>query len=244
MGAGDLPAGVSQAVIEQMLEESGDELTIGERVIRNQVLTRGAPIAGRAAIAVGAAAVAGGTALKRKPVTLKGKTEFSPNYLTKKQARAEMKRVRGTHMDRKYGPYYDKAYWRRTKHASRLSFFHEHTQEKRFNQALKHRQQANLRRGTVLRGAGATMIVAGKMLPVVAYGYIAWDMKRRWHKGEDVDVVGEVDALAKDALYAGDPEEFWTDVYTAYTSANIIYGGVIKPLAAAILRHETGGILG
>lgn len=240
MGAGELPAGVSGAVVDRMVEESGDQLTIGERVIRNQVLTRGAPIAGRAAIAVGASALAGGIALQRKPATLKGKTRFSPIYLTKKQARAQMKLVRGTHMDRKYGPYYGKEYWKTTKHATQWSIWSEHTQEKKFYRRLERRRKVNLKRGAILRGAGGTMIVAGKLLPVLAYGYVIGDMLKRMSAGEDVNVQAETETL----LFGATLEEHARTGLETYSRASIVYHGVVKPVATAVLRHETGGILG
>ena len=239
MGAGELPAGVSQAVIEQMLEESGDELTIGERVIRNQVLTRGAPIAGRAAIAVGAAALAGGIALQQRRPSVRGKTQFS--NITKKEARRQMKARHGTHMYRKYGEIYTKEYWKRTQHFRPGHRYSMHVdQEALFRRRLKRRQQTNLKRGAFLRGAGSTMIVAGKMLPVLAYGYVIGDMLKRMSAGEDVNVQAETETL----LFGATLEEHARTGLETYSRASIVYHGVVKPVASAVLRHETGGILG
>lgn len=238
MGAGELPAGVSQAVIGQMLEESSDELTIGQRVIRNQVLTRGAPIVGRAAIAIGASAVAGGIALQRKPVTPK-KTVF--RYVSKKEAREVMRQRKGTHMYRKYGDHYDADYWRRTKHMKRLPWSPQPvTQEDRFRRNLKRKQQLNVRRGGAMRGAGALVIVGGKLLPTLAYGYVFSDMIRRMRAGEDVNVQAETETL----VFGAPLGEHAKTALETYSRASIVYHGVVKPVGLSVLRHETGGILG
>ena len=53
-------------------DQDSRDLSIGERVIRNQILTRGAPIAGRALTVVGAAAVGAGISIQRRKVSTKG----------------------------------------------------------------------------------------------------------------------------------------------------------------------------
>ena len=84
------------------------------------------------------------------------------------------------------------------------------------------------------------MIVAGKMLPVLAYGFVIGDMLKRMSSGEDVDVQAETETL----LFGATLEEHAQTGLETYMRANIVYEGVIKPVGKAVLRHETGGILG
>ena len=84
------------------------------------------------------------------------------------------------------------------------------------------------------------MIVAGKMLPVLAYGFVIGDMLKRISAGEDVDVQRETETLLFGATLG---EHVQTGVET-YARANVLYEGVLKPVAKTVLRNETGGILG
>ena len=124
-----------------------DELTTGQRVLRNQVLTRSAPAAGRASTTMGAAAVAIGTKRSRSPK----KGRFS--VIDKRTARK-------TGQFRK-----DTRYYRRSRYASDIG-----EQEKRF---------ANRKarpRGRALRAGGTALMIGGKALPIIAYGYIGYDL--------------------------------------------------------------------
>lgn len=169
-GTAALEAARKGLVIEE--DEDSRDLSIGQRVIRNQVLTRGAPIAGRALTVVGAAAVGAGISIQRRKVSTKKR--FS--VLTKRQARYQARKEKGTHLARKYGPTYTAEYWRTTRHYKPW-LRRDVGQQQR--DAMRNTQQRNVRRGAVLKGAGTVMIVAGKTLPVLAYGYIAHDLYKR-----------------------------------------------------------------
>lgn len=47
----------------------------------------------------------------------------------------------------------------------------------------------------VLKGAGTIMIVGGKALPTLAYGYVGYDIYRRRRAGQDVNINDEVSTL-------------------------------------------------
>lgn len=219
--------------LEEALDDESDGKAIGRRVIRNQILTRSAGPAGRAITALGAAAVAGGIALQRKPVTPK-KTEFSWN--TKAEARYQMRQRKGTHMYYKYGDTYDDAYWRRTTHLKKYAWSPQpDTQHKRFLERKNVKQKRNVRRGAVLRGAGAGMMVAGKALPVIVYGYIGYDLYQRNATRQEY-----IDEFER-ATFGMTTEErhetgqmMYRDAMMYYAVADTMYN-IMSPLAFEIL---------
>lgn len=217
--AGDLPANVVETI-----DESSRELSIGQRVIRNQVLTRGAPIAGRALTVVGASAVGAGISLQRRKVSTKKR--FS--VLTKRQARYAARQEKGTTLARKYGPTYTPEYWKRTMHYNPRSL-HDVGAQQRAVQNRQYQQRRNIRRGAMLKGAGTTMIVAGKTLPVLAYGYIVYDLKKR----------GASRAEAREELeratFGLSADEAISTTLELYTTASIAYA-LAKPVGLQALE--------
>jgi len=132
---------------------ASDDLTLGQRVIRNQILTRGAPIAGRRLIAAGAIAVAAGSARSSN----RPKRRFS--VITEKTARTT-------------GQYRsDTTYYKRssvTRRRKQIGY-----QERR---ALGRNAKP---RGSMLKAGGTALIIGGKALPVIVYGYIGYDLYQR-----------------------------------------------------------------
>lgn len=206
------------------IDDQGDsrDLSIGQRVIRNQVLTRGAPIAGRALTVMGAAAVGAGISIQRRNVT--SKRQFST--MTKRQARYAAKQEKGTHLARKYGRTYTAEYWRTTRHYK--PWLRRDVGQQRMD-TMNRTQSRNLRRGAVLKGAGTTMIIAGKTLPVLAYGYIAYDLKSRGASRT------EARQELERATFGLSTEEAIETTMQVYTAASIGYA-LAKPALALALE--------
>ena len=157
MGA---PAGAP--VLGTTSTEASDELTTGQRVIRNQILTRSAPIAGRGLIAIGAAAVAIGTRRSRRK-----QKRFS--VIDKKTAR-------------KTGQYRrDTVYYKRKTLTNRALDIGQ--QEK----IVARRNARPPRSSRALKAGGAALMIGGKALPILAYGYIGYDLYRRRAGRQEVE---------------------------------------------------------
>ena len=152
-----------------------DEQNVGYTILRNQVITRSAPIAGRAITVTGAAVMARGVYLRSQPVSPK-KARFS--VITEKTARTTGQRRPDT------------AYYKRGTLLRRSTDIGE--QEKRVARKNELRQRPKGR--THIR-LGSTMMVAGRALPVLAYGYVGIDMIRRQRAGEKVEVKKETESL-------------------------------------------------
>ena len=139
-----------------------DELSTGQRVIRNQILTRSAPIAGRGLIAIGAAAVAIGTRRSRRK-----QKRFS--VIDKKTAR-------------KTGQYRrDTVYYKRKTLTNRALDIGQ--QEK----IVARRNARPPRSSRALKAGGAALMIGGKALPTLAYGYIGYDLYRRRAGRQEVE---------------------------------------------------------
>lgn len=137
-------------------DTQSDDLTLGQRVIRNQVLTRGAPIAGRGLIAIGAAAVAIGTARSRQRRTPRVPFTVVPEK--------EAKRL-GNYKKGRYIHYRRETVWNRRPQID--------VQERN---AIRRQTKP---RGGLLKAGGSALVIGGKALPILAYGYVGYDLYRR-----------------------------------------------------------------
>lgn len=149
------------------LIESGesDELTLGQRVIRNQVITRTAPVAGRAIVSAGALLVASGARSYRAT---------KPNFVTITK-RAAIRRAKLDAAGRNVS-------WR-TLYRQRYPVGTVHYRSGYTTRGVTEQRRAALRRhsrGAVTRTAvGGTAIVVGRAVPVLAYGYLGYDLVKR-----------------------------------------------------------------
>lgn len=136
-------------------EPTSDELNTGQRVIRNQILTRAAPSAGRALIAIGTTAVAASTA--------SGRTRRAKRFSV-----VDRKTAKKTGTLRKDTVNYRRAsVFRRTPEIG--------VQERRV-----YKRNARAPSSTrALKTGGTALIIGGKALPTLAYGYIGYDLYRR-----------------------------------------------------------------
>lgn len=173
---------------------------VAKRVIRNQALVRGSPIAGRALVSAGTAVVAYG-------VTRRGPTGKQFSLMTKEDFRRQQRYTRGS----KSAKYYTRAVEKRT--VFRRTGFgvpQVDIQERRVRVGNQRRIMRNRR---VLTGAGTLMTVGGRALPTIAYGYIGYDMLRRHRSGQSVDVQAELET-ATFGMTAGEALSAAADLYT------------------------------
>lgn len=163
------------------------------RIVRNQILIRGAPVIARSLTAAGTATVAASIAIRAKPVKPK---KFL--HISKRDRISKLK----LHHGKKW-----KSAWRAEKkkfvHYSPVSGKDVTAQQIRAQQ----RAQRNVRLpSTTLRGAGGLMIAAGRLVPTVAAGavamsYLETDDGRTPHQ---TDILGgnvrvDTSALSQDA---------------------------------------------
>lgn len=132
------------------------------RIIRNQILIRGAPAVARSLTAAGAATMAAGIAIRSKPV--------KPKRFLHVTARERKKLLKFEH-----GSNY-KAAWRAEKkstvhYRSYLGSPQVDVQEARVRKSA--RATRTPMRATVLKGAGGLMMAAGRAVPTVAAGMVA-----------------------------------------------------------------------
>lgn len=186
---------------------------VAKRVIRNQALVRGSPIAGRALVSAGTAVVAYGVSRRSPP----GK-KFS--LMTKKDFRQQQRYTRGS----KSAKYYTRAVEKKT--VFRRTGFgvpQVDIQERRVRVANQRRIVRNRR---VITGAGTLMTVGGKALPTLAYGYIGYDMLRRHSSGQKVDVQSELET-ATFGMTTGEMLSSAADLYSqaemAYQVSKVVY---------------------
>jgi hypothetical protein len=174
---------------------------VAKRVIRNQVLVRGSPIAGRALVGAGAVAVAAGLRQRhRKPKKF--------HLSTEKAYRARYQRGWADKSPRQM---------KRT-HVFRKDYFGS----KQIDVQKARVQRRNLKptgRSVVLTGAGKVAIVAGKALPVIAYGYIGMDMIARHSAGERVDVRSELET----ATFGMSTTEMLSTAADIYSQVELTY---------------------
>lgn len=158
---------------------SEDGLSLGQRTIRNQVLTRTAPVAGRAIVSAGTLLVAGGASAyaRTKPTFVS---------ITKRAAirRAKLD-ARGRGM--KWQTLYRQRYPVGTVHYRSGYTTRGITEQRR--RAL----QRHGRRAVARTAVGTSAIALGRGLPVLAYGYIGYDIAKRSAGGEEVDIKGEIE---------------------------------------------------
>lgn len=180
--------------------EEGEESGL-PRIVKNQIVIRGAPVIARSLTSVGAAAMAAGIAIRSQPVTQK-------KFLHIKSS------TRKDRLKLQYGKD-----WKRAWRAEKASTVHYRShmwspqidvQEQRVK-ARNRRLKA--RRGVMLRGAGSVAMVSGQLVPLLAYGYVAssyLDVRQGLRTGkplvdteailQDVAYLRATQALAVDAL--------------------------------------------
>lgn len=125
------------------------------RIVRNQILIRGAPVVARSLTAAGTAVMAAGIAIRSKPVKTK---EFL--HISRRDRIAKLK----VHHGRNW-----KSAWR----AEKRKFVHYDPRAGKDVTAQQLRAQKRQRSGrnlraTTLRGAGGAIYVAGRLVPTVA----------------------------------------------------------------------------
>jgi hypothetical protein len=150
---------------EQIESGESDELTLGQRIIRNQVITRTAPVAGRSIVAAGTLLVASGARSYRAT---------KPNFVTITK-RAAIRRAKLDAAGRNVS-------WR-TLYRQRYPVGTVHYRSGYTTRGVTEQRRAALRRhsrGAVTRTAvGGTAIVVGRAVPVLAYGYLGYDLVKR-----------------------------------------------------------------
>ena len=138
-------------------EEGSDEAV--PRIVRNQILIRGAPVVARSLTAAGTTAVAASISIRSKPVKTK---PFL--HISRRDRIARLK----VHHGRNW-----KSAWRTEKrkfvHYDPRSGKDVTAQQLR---AQKRQRSMRNRRATTLRGAGGAMIVAGRLVPTIAAGMV------------------------------------------------------------------------
>ena len=186
--------------------EDGEGREVAQRIARNQALVRGSPIAGRAFVGAGAAAMAAGLRQRyRKPRTfhLSTRKEFKARQ-RKGFARASQGKYWTRSMEKTY-------VFRRTG----LGAKQIDVQKAR----VRRRNLKPTTRSVVMSGAGKIMIVGGKALPTLAYGYIGYDMFSRHRAGQHVDVQAELET----ATFGMSSGEMLTAAADLYTQAEMTY---------------------
>lgn len=128
------------------------------RIVRNQIAIRGSKIAGRALTSVGTSAVGYSVVVGRKPIVTK-----TPVTVSKKQYRKTERLMRGS--SRALDPDLRKYSFSNRGMADRG------TQHYQRNRNVPARRRAI--KVSTLRGAGTLSIVAGNVVPIIAYGYVA-----------------------------------------------------------------------
>jgi hypothetical protein len=159
--------------------EGSDEAV--PRIIRNQILIRGAPVVGRALTVAGTTAMAAGISMASKPVKPK---QFL--HISRRDRIAKLKYRHGGNW---------KSAWR----AERKKFVHYDPRSGKDVTAqqirAQQRAQRNVRaKSTMLKGAGGTMIAAGRLVPTVAAGMVVGS----YLKTEDGRPTTQIDILAGD----------------------------------------------
>jgi len=130
------------------------------RIVRNQILIRGAPVVARSLTAVGTAAVAASISIRSKPVKPK---QFL--HISRRDRIARLK----VHHGKDWKPA-----WRTEK----KKFVHYDPRSGKDVTAQQIRAQSRARRNvrmhsTALRGAGGLMIAAGRLVPTIAATSVA-----------------------------------------------------------------------
>jgi len=130
------------------------------RIVRNQILIRGAPVVARSLTVAGTAAMASGIAIHSQPVKPKPFLSISP-----RDRKAKLKHHHGKNW---------KSAWR----AEKRKFVHYDPRNTKDVTAQQLRAQRRVRtqktmRATTLRGAGGAMLVAGRLVPTIALGMVA-----------------------------------------------------------------------
>lgn len=128
------------------------------RIVRNQIVVRGAKIAGRTLTTVGTAAVGYSVYVGSKPIVSK-----TPVTVSKKQYRKTERLMRGS--SRALDP-----------NLRLYSFSNRGMADRGTRHYQRNRNQPARRRAIksgTLRGAGTLGIAAGQVVPMIAYGYVA-----------------------------------------------------------------------
>ena len=130
------------------------------RIVRNQILIRGAPVVARSLTAAGTATVAASIAVRSKPVKPK---RFL--HISKRDRISKLKHHQGRNW---------KSAWR----AEKKKFVHYNPASGKDVTAQQIRAQQRAQRNvrlpaTTLRGAGGLMIAAGRLVPSMAAGAVA-----------------------------------------------------------------------
>jgi len=130
------------------------------RIVRNQILIRGAPVVARSLTVAGTAAMASGITIHSQPVKPKPFLSISP-----RDRKAKLKYRHGKNW---------KSAWR----AEKRKFVHYDPRNTKDVTAQQLRAQRRVRtqktmRATTLRGAGGAMLVAGRLVPTIALGMVA-----------------------------------------------------------------------
>jgi hypothetical protein len=194
--------------------EASDDLTTGQRVIRNQILTRGAPIAGRGLIAFGAGALAAGTARystqrKIKPFESTTRSQIRRDYKVRygKNWKSHYNKRISTYkqFDDRYGIKH-----RTDPHAQKRSYVRKANQGRRTT-------------GRLMQIGGGTTITVGRALPVLAYGYVGYDLYRRNASKKEV-----ADTLYQ-TTWGHSVDDHAKALVDAYTTASIVYAAA-KPI--------------
>jgi hypothetical protein len=199
--------------------EDGEGREVAQRIARNQALVRGSPIAGRAFVGAGAAAMAAGLRQRyRKPRTfhLSTRKEFKTRQ-RKGFARGSQGKYWSRSMEKTY-------VFRRTGFGA-----------KQIDVQKARVRKQNLKpttRSRAMTGAGKIMIVGGKALPTLAYGYIGYDIMSRRSAGHDVDVKAELET----ATFGMSSGEMLATAADLYTQAEITYQ-VSKTVVEIVSAH-------
>jgi len=140
-----------------VVAEKAEESEVPQ-ILRNQIAIRGSKIAGRALTSVGTSAMGYSVVVGRKPTVSR-----TPLPMTKRQYLKTERLMRGS--SRSLDPNLSKYSFAKKGMSDRGTAHYQRTAK------LPARRTAI--KVTTLRGAGTLSIAAGRVVPVIAYGYVA-----------------------------------------------------------------------
>ena len=179
-------------------ERKNEGLTVEQRLVRNQAIIRGSPVIRRALVTAGTSLMAAGVAVSRKPPVVK---EFSSVKHANRRANLKRQypkdRKKRFAAERRTTRYYRSYSGPNVFGSSR--FANDPMAQKRYWERKSAARQK--RRAVRLTGAGGTLAMAGRLVPVVGYGivigsYLKTDGYGNIPTGVDTDrIVSDADVL-------------------------------------------------
>lgn len=212
------------------IEESNEGLTVGQRLARNQVLVRGAPVVQRSLTAVGTSLVASGIAMARKPVSAK---QFSS--VSHSRRRANLQRQYPQDWKKRWAAERKKTRYYRSYSGPNITgssrFANDPFAQKQFweRKAAAKQKRAGVRRGAV----GGALITAGRLAPSAAYAivlssYLSYDGYGNIPTGVDTArVVSDAEYLVeRQRSMIGYGQRKAADAYATYKALDMIWSAV------------------